>query len=118
MTKTVKTMKSALLAATLAISLGAVPALAGSPITQKTLDGAHVEMSIQRAYLATDAGVAKVYKALQVEVKDACEGRAHHQSTLVKQKTQKRCETKLLKELVASSDSQALWTLHLKSTAH
>lgn len=117
MTKTVKTMKSALLAATLAISVGAVPALAGSPITQRTLDGAQVEMSIQRAYLETDAGVAKVYKALQVEVKDACEDSSHHLSTRVKH-MQKRCETKLLKELIESSDSQALRTLHFKSTAH
>lgn len=116
MTHTVKTMKSALLAATMMISFGAVPALAGSPISQLKLDGDRVEMSIQRAYFETDAGVAKVYKALQVEVKDACEENSHHLSTRVKY-VQKRCETKLLKELIESADSQALRTLHFKSTA-
>ncbi|MGJ8558928.1 MAG: UrcA family protein [Litorimonas sp.] len=123
MTQPVKTMKSALLAATMAVSIGVVPAFAGgfqtthNPITQSKVEGDKVEMSINRAYFETDEGVAKVYKALQAEVTEACEGSSKTLSLHTKY-VQKRCEAKLLRELVKSADSKALRKVHFKATAH
>lgn len=123
MTHPVKTIKLALLAATMTVSLGVVPAFAGgfqtthNPITQSKVEGAKVEMSIKRAYFETDKGVAKVYKALKAEVADACEGSSKNLSLHTKY-VQKRCEAKLLGELVKSADSKALRKVHFKATAH
>lgn len=123
MTYTVKTMKSALLAATMAISLGVVPAFAGgvqtphSPITQSKIEGTKVEIRFSGVYLETDAGVEKIYQALQTKVIDACDVRSK-KIFLHTRYAQKRCETKLLRELVNSADSEALRQVHLKATGY
>lgn len=121
MTYTVKTMKSALLATIMAIGLSVVPAFAGgvqtshSPITHSKIDGAKVELRLKRAYFETDAGIEKIYNALQTKVTDACETRPEKLSLHIKY-IQRRCEAKLLRELVRSADSEALRQVHLKAT--
>lgn len=116
MTHVAKMITSAALAATMMMSVSVVPAFAGSPVKPLKLDGDHVEFSIDRTFLETQTGVAKVYKALQVEVSKACEDKFRRLSVHTTY-VEKRCETKLLGELIKSANNEALRILHIKSTA-
>lgn len=111
-----KTFKTVALTGALCTGLAAMPAVAGTPIVDRQIDGDRVSVMIKADYLDTDIGVKQVYKALKAEAADACEVTSQRK-TARKYAIEKTCTARLLTNFVDSTDSQALSRLHRRSTS-